>query len=61
MPKEFKAPPRQVLFGMLRAAVNDAIEQEDQVWARQLASVLEKRFIQLRIAFGGLGSRRHKK
>lgn len=51
---------RQAFLSLLRAFVAQAIETEDQQWGRMLATVLEKRAIQLRLTFGGtraLGAR----
>ena len=45
---------RMRLLGMLRTAVVNAIERRDQVYGRQLASLLERYSLILRGYFGGV-------
>jgi hypothetical protein len=44
---------RATLYGMVRTAVDNAIKNDDQKYARQLASFLERQIVRLRLKFGG--------
>ena len=49
MPQNFRA----TLYGIVRTAVDNAIERDDQKYGRQLAAYFERQIVRLRLKFGG--------
>ena len=49
---EMKPYPRQILSKILKTSVESAIENEDQMYGRQLATVMERHSKDLRLKFG---------